>query len=231
LDGGILLKVKAILFDLDGTLIDSINAYYLSFIKGISQLRQPLPPRDQIVKLLNLGIPLKEILNKILLSDVHDRESVINCCYQEIKSAYFTYYSKQIRLIQRVAETLTILSNKGILMGIITGRMSPIDRLRQNLRSYGIDKFIDVVVTGLEVQRRKPAPDQIIVCAKLLGVGVDECLVVGDSVSDMRAGKAAGAKTAAVLTGVGTFNSFLEENPDLILSGIEELILVFSDSN
>lgn len=85
------LKVKAVPFDVDGTLIDSIDDYYLSLTQAMNKYCLPLPRKDRVVELLNEGTPLRETLDRILPIEVHERESLINLSFQEVKRAYEEY--------------------------------------------------------------------------------------------------------------------------------------------
>ena len=72
-------------------------------------------------------------------------------------------------------------------------------------------------------QKPKPSPEALIKCARALDVQICDCLMVGDSISDIRAGKAAGTVTAAVLTGLFTREELSKENPDFILDNVSVL--------
>jgi phosphoglycolate phosphatase len=79
------------------------------------------------------------------------------------------------------------------------------------------------VTTALDTRYPKPSPQAFIQCAEKLNVETGECLVVGDSVADVRAGKNAGAKTVAVLSGIFSRAELEEEKPDLILESVSKL--------
>jgi phosphoglycolate phosphatase-like HAD superfamily hydrolase len=79
------------------------------------------------------------------------------------------------------------------------------------------------VVTAFDTHRPKPSPETLITCAKRMSIDTCACLVVGDSVADIRAGKAAGAKTVAVLSGIFSCEELENEKPDLILANVNKL--------
>jgi phosphoglycolate phosphatase-like HAD superfamily hydrolase len=78
-------------------------------------------------------------------------------------------------------------------------------------------------VTSREVEKRKPAPDAILLCALRLGLPAEECLVVGDTEFDVLAAKKAGAMAAAVSTGIDDFEFLRKSDPELLFKDIGEL--------
>jgi phosphoglycolate phosphatase-like HAD superfamily hydrolase len=78
-------------------------------------------------------------------------------------------------------------------------------------------------VTALNTDNPKPSPEALIQCSKALNVKISDCLIVGDSISDLEAGKAAGAKTVAVLSGLFSHQELVKENPDLIIKDVTVL--------
>jgi phosphoglycolate phosphatase-like HAD superfamily hydrolase len=78
-------------------------------------------------------------------------------------------------------------------------------------------------VTALDTHKPKPSPEALIKAVKALDVQICDCIIVGDSISDIRAGKAAGSKTVAVLSGLFSRQELAEENPDLIIKDVTVL--------
>ncbi|KPV63287.1 MAG: putative phosphatase [Candidatus Bathyarchaeota archaeon BA1] len=87
----------------------------------------------------------------------------------------------------------------------------------------GFNKSFRVIITTLDVERPKPYPDAFLEGRRRLGTPIKDCAIVGDSVVDIRAGKAAGAKTIAVLTGLFDEKSLKQEKPDIIIRSITQL--------
>jgi HAD superfamily hydrolase (TIGR01509 family) len=136
--------------------------------------------------------------------------------------AYYRATATKTRLMPNVAETLERLSGKAKL-ALITMRHVPKKKIIEELESLGIAKYFAYVVTALDTHNPKPSPEAYAKCSEHLNVEGCECAVVGDSVADIRAGKAAGAKTVAVLSGLFSFEELENEKPDLILESVEEL--------
>ena len=91
------------------------------------------------------------------------------------------------------------------------------------LKKANIDDLIEVIITIDDAQRKKPAADPLIECAKRLGVDADNCVYVGDSRIDIKAGRAAGMKTVGVLTGLDDYDSLMEEGPDMVINSLVDL--------
>jgi pyrophosphatase PpaX len=106
-----------------------------------------------------------------------------------------------------------------------------VSRRRRRVISEELDKFklrpyIDTIVGREDVTQVKPAPNALTLAAERLAVPIDQCLMVGDSPNDVKAGKAAGAKTAVVLTGPYPVETIVLENPDVMVDSIADLVTV-----
>jgi len=86
-------------------------------------------------------------------------------------------------------------------------------------------QYFTYVVTALDTHKPKPSPEALIKAVKALDINMCDCVIVGDSVTDVKAGKAAGAMTVAVLSGLFSREELAKEKPDLILKDVTELPL------
>ena len=139
---------------------------------------------------------------------------------------YFqTWYSisqEKTKLIPNVSATLETLSQKAKL-ALITMRHAPTQAIIKELECFGISKYFTHVVTAMDTSKPKPSPEALIKCVEALDVEMCSCIIVGDSVNDIRAGKAAGAATVALLSGLFQCEELIKECPDLILKDVTEL--------
>jgi len=136
-----------------------------------------------------------------------------------------TYYSvskSKTKLLPNVAETLETLSEKAKL-SLITMRHVPKQAIIKELECFGISKYFTHVVTALDTPKPKPSPEALIKCVDALDLEMCDCIIAGDSVNDVRAGKAAGARTVAVLSGLFQREELAREYPDFILSDVNAL--------
>jgi phosphoglycolate phosphatase-like HAD superfamily hydrolase len=114
-------------------------------------------------------------------------------------------------------------------MGIVTS--TPRESMAVKLPvlvDSGIDDLLDVIIHADDAPRKKPAPDPLIEGCKRLDIRPQDCMYVGDTRTDIQAGKAAGMKTVGVLTGFDDRQSLGMENPDTILGNISELPEIIS---
>jgi HAD superfamily hydrolase (TIGR01509 family) len=114
------------------------------------------------------------------------------------------------------------LKAKGFKLGIITTKYR--EPVMEVLSHFGIAELFDVVVTGYEVIKHKPAPDIVLEAAKRLRVDPKQCVVVGDSPLDVQAGKQAGAFTIAVLSTTYTRKQLESTKPTIVIEEFEEIL-------
>jgi len=209
------LNAKGIFLDLDGTIVDSKRAYLeaikTTFIKlghnvFDSQLVFEIPRRFEQSMTMN-----------DLLTDIDPgrfRETYI--------AAYYEATGKFSQTLPNVKETLRELSRKSKL-ALITRRRMPKEDVVRQIERLSLAEYFTYVVTGTDSENPKPSPEQLVTCARRMDLDVCECITVGDSVIDVRAGRNAGTKTVAVLSGIYSHKELKAENPDLILESINQL--------
>jgi HAD superfamily hydrolase (TIGR01509 family) len=208
------LKVKGILFDLDGTIVDSRQAYLEAARTAFHAMGQKPPDTRtalEIPKRMEQNLPLTDIV----------KGSIENFLNIYLKTYYAVTISKTTP-IRNVKPTLTTLSHKAKL-ALITMRFVPKLQVAQELEQFHIAKYFSYIVTALDTHKPKPSPEALIKTVEALDVQMCDCAIVGDSVTDVRAGKAAGALTVAVLSGLYSRKELALEQPDLILDDVTQL--------
>lgn len=214
--------VNAVIFDIDGTLVDTFSAYQTVFNKGIAAYGiDPIPGADLRTYLAE-GLSLRTILEKIFPASTE--ESTFASCREEIMKLFRELEVHEVKAFPGAEELFQALRDKDIKIGIATGRMSSVEDEWVRFKRLGLDRFIDAIVTSREVARRKPAPDVIVECARRLGVAPETCIAIGDTISDIIAAKAAGAMSAAVSTGHEDEDRLMKAGTDLVLRSLDELI-------
>ncbi|MFC2008406.1 HAD family hydrolase [Chloroflexota bacterium] len=214
-------KIKGVIFDLDGTLIDTLEVYIKAFNRGIERFGLEPISREKLDTFLNQALALETILIEIFPATFQDNEARSQCL-AEIVDAYLELQESDVSLRPGGMEVLSQLKETGVKIGIVTGRTTSGETKWLELRRLGIDRFIDCMVTGADAPR-KPAPDGIIKCAQQLGLSPAECITVGDSQADIITGKAAGTITVAIAGGVATEEALRQEKPDYIISNLAQL--------
>jgi phosphoglycolate phosphatase-like HAD superfamily hydrolase len=94
-----------------------------------------------------------------------------------------------------------------------------------------LTRYFKLIITSQDVKEPKPSPQAFLIAANRLGVSAKDSLVVGDSIADIKAGRLAGARTAAVLSGLFSREELEKEKPDLIIRDINSLPKFLSKSN
>ena len=187
-------RLRAVLWDLDGTLTDSVRLVVETMNSVIAAHGGPLLPYDKVGELT--GLPLDAMFRlawpDIGAADV-DRYRI------EYRTRYDAVAIPATRLYRGARTTLRDFHAAGLLQATVTGkRAADCERI---LRGLGIKKDIDVYLGGDSAPRPKPAPDLAQYAMSRLGVAPEESVVIGDSAADLAMGRAAGAHTIQVLWG------------------------------
>ena len=224
------LKVGAVIFDLDGTLIDSIDIYFAIVETALERLRLPVVSRDQILSAAEsenfeweLVLPSEVLTRKEKI--IADAWAVIN----EIAPQMFADGVDLIRGADQVVENMAL---NGLKLGLVTStRRRYMKAKMQPLKNAGVAELFEVVITSDDVEKRKPFPEPLLACASQLNLQPADCVYVGDTATDMKAGKAAGMRTVGVLTGFDDYESLNREKPDAIINSVQKLGPVIATSS
>jgi len=209
------LRVKGILLDLDGTIVDSKEAYLeaaRTAFAAVGQKTVDIELVTEIPKRLEQSLPINDLVKGI------DTKRFLDVYLK----AYYQHTAVKTKLIPNVLDTVKRLSEKAKL-ALVTMRYVPKKEIAEELEKFGLTRYFQHVTTALETHSPKPSPEALTECAKQLGIETCECVVVGDSVADIKAGKAAGAITVAVLSGIFSREELEKEKPDLILENVNKL--------
>ena len=207
-------KVKGIFFDLDGTIVDSTGAYIEAARIAFQAIGKKTPETSVL-----LEIP-RRIEQRLTIDDLtcgNSKEFM-----QVYLKAYYSVTEAKTMLIPNASATLQILSRRAKL-ALITMRHCPNQVIQKELDYLGISQFFTHIVTALDTSKPKPSPEALIRCVEALDIEMCDCIIAGDSVNDVKAGKAAGARTVAVLSGLFERDELAKECPDLILPDLTSL--------
>jgi phosphoglycolate phosphatase len=202
---------RAVLFDLDGTLIDSFAAIAAS-VNHVRALRG-LPPlaEQEVTRHVGRGA------TKLMAATVGVGDPAENL------AAYSTHHPTVIRPLTRLLpgakEALTALHGQGKLLGICSNK--PVAFTRELIDHLGLIPLLTAVLGPEDVGRHKPAPDMLIEAMRRLKVTPSEALYVGDMTVDIETGKAAGVAVWAVATGVQTAAQL--SGADRVIGSLTEL--------
>jgi phosphoglycolate phosphatase len=213
------MEIKGVIFDLDGTLIDSLETYTKAFNQGVARFKLSPISKEELAAFLNRALGMRKILAERYL--FLSAETIAEC-NEEIVKAYLNLYKEGVTLKPGAKEVLTQLKEMGLRIGIVTGRTTLGEEKWLELRRLGIDQFIEAIITGADAPR-KPAPDGIIKCLQELGLSPEECVFVGDSQADIITGKGAGVFTVAIPSGVAKEEILSKEGPEAMINDLTEL--------
>lgn len=220
-----LKNVKAILFDLDGTLVDSMWLWKAIDIDYLSKRGLDLPSNLQSeIEGMSFTETAVYFKNRFNLTD--DVEAIKN----EWNKMAGIYYAQKVPLKEQVEAFLIFLKRNNIKMGI--GTSNSTELVQTIIKKYELEKYFDSVRTSCEVDRGKPYPDIYLKVAEDLGVHPDECLVFEDVPMGIKAGKSAGMKVCAVYD---DFSKHVVEEikslADYYIESFKELLEMIEDEN
>jgi N-acetyl-D-muramate 6-phosphate phosphatase len=222
-------RVRAILFDLDGTLSDTDDVYVDRLSRWLAPLAFLFPRRD-VQRPVRRWMMASESWANFWLT-VPDRLGVDAPLAGLVDAiARFRGMGRpgDFRIIPGVAEMLIALSPR-FPLAIVSSR----DRRGTEafLTEFALRGYFQDVITSLSAPRIKPDPAPVRMAAQRLGVPVENCLMVGDTRVDITAGRRAGAQTAGVLCGFGSRADLRRAGADAILESTPEVLALLSEGN
>ena len=204
----------ALLFDLDGTLVDSIDLILSSFRSAFETVQGSVPPDEQL--LAGVGTPLLAQFEPYARTPAE---------LDALVAAYRAFQREQhdamLREFEGTRDTLGILKGRGHPMALVTSKM--VDLAVRALDFTGLRAYMDVIVGCDSCARHKPDPEPVHVALRQLGLGPAGAVFVGDSPHDIAAGNAAGVATVAALWGPFARATLERAGPTYLLDRVGEL--------
>lgn len=204
---------KAIIFDLDGTVLYTDELIKRSFIKVFEKYK-PGYTLNEDELLSFLGPSLKETFSKYFPDEMFD----------ELLSYYHDYnhshHEDYVYVYPTVIETLDYLKAKGYPLAIVTTKLKVAAYV--GLNTFDLNKYFDIIIGLDDVKFTKPDPEGILKAMEQLGIS--KAIYIGDNITDILAGKNAGVETIAVKWSPKGFQHLLELKPDLMIDEMKEII-------
>jgi pyrophosphatase PpaX len=207
--------IRTVLFDLDGTLIDSVRLILDSYHHTLAA--HGLPPRTDDEWLAGVGTPLSAQF--AAWGDDPDTLQALIATYRDYN---LKHHDRMVTVYPGVVDVVQALKADGVATGLVTSKNRT--GAVRGLTLVRLEALMDVLVCADEVENPKPHPEPVEKAVRLLGADPRSTVYVGDSIHDMRSGRAAGVRTAAVLWGPFGRNHLEGAQPDYWLERPEELL-------
>ncbi len=207
--------VKGIIFDLDGTLIDSYGPIYESFNYAMRKLNLPEYSYEAVLK--TIGLPIEDVMSGI--KGIEDIDSAIML----FRENYEKIYLDKTVLLKDVKETLSRLYNEGYTMAVSTNKRG--ESARNLMKKLGISEYLKYVIGIGDGLKGKPYPDTVVRIIKELNLEREQTVYVGDSTIDIETARNAGIDVISIATGPADFKELAQAGPDLVIDQLNKLPL------
>jgi len=205
--------IKAILFDMDGVLMDSLEANYLHFNSLLEHFGKRKLDIEEYRKSYwgtHIHEDLKRAFGRVSKKKFSE---IVN--YYDKTSSKFVKDQKRYPGIKRVLKFL----KRGYKLALVTSTLSKL--AKRILQHFSLKEYFDVVIDGQMVKNPKPAPDAVLLACKKLKTKPSEAIYIGDNLRDVEAGKKAGCLVIAITT---TSPKRELKGADGIVNSLDELI-------
>ncbi len=207
--------ITTVMFDLDGTLIDSIRLILDSYHHTLAA--HALPPKSDAHWLAGIGTPLRVQFRH--WSDDPDKLEAMIATYREYN---LNHHDAMVTAYPDVVEVVRTIRRAGLRTALVTSKNR--SGALRGLKLVGLEDAMDLIVGADEVENPKPHPEPIEVALRGLGAAAATSIYVGDSIHDMKSGRAAGVRTGAVLWGPFVREQLEHAEPDYWLERPADLL-------
>lgn len=208
-------NINTILFDLDGTLIDTNELIIQSFLYTLDKYYPGQYKREDVIPFI--GPPLIETFTNINPEKAVEMVHV----YREFNHANHDVYTKTF---DGVYETVKTLHENGFKLAVVSTKL--FDTLKKGLQFAKLDPFFEVIVALDHVKKAKPDPEGLLKALSQLNSSPEEAIMVGDNYHDIVGGKNAGTKTAAVAWSLKGEEFLAKYEPDYMLKNMSDLLSI-----
>jgi len=207
---------KAIIFDLDGTLINTDLYVVLNFLRVIEKYsKNPIPDLKELVYLS--GPPLKDTLLKYCPEELYDD------ALKDFLSWSKDNCNKYSKLYDNEIETLIELRKRGYKLGVVTNKNTY--AVNNVFKYFDFFKYFDAVYPLEKCGEPKPNPRGLIECAKELDCSIEDSIYIGDSIADMEAGVNANMDIAYIKLGLKEYKSDIK--PNMTIASFTQMLKLF----
>jgi len=205
-----------ILFDFDGTLVDTAPGIVNTLRASLIRMNKPVPD-DEVMK-NTIGLPLWQAF-KVLGCETEEEYTKAVEIYRQL---FYEHELPYITIFEGVKETLAELKKRDVRMAIVTSRdCSSLNMITAN---NDIDQYFETRIGNRPDLRPKPAPDLVLALFEEMNIKAEDTLVVGDTTFDILMGNNAGCRTCAVTYGNHTKERLQEASPTFMIDNIADLL-------
>lgn len=217
-----MIKTELIIFDLDGTLIDSVPD--LTAATDATMRELGYPERGEAAVRNWVGNGIVKLAERAITNDLNGvvDEASLEQAMPVFKKHYHAVNGKNSLPYPTVVDTLTELKARGFRLACVTNKAEAFTL--QLLESLKLIEFFEIITSGDNLPEKKPHPMPLQHNMKTLGFDKHNSLMIGDSRSDVKAARAAGIPVIAVSYGYNHGRDIRGENPDYVIDQMEELI-------
>ena len=215
--------IRAVLFDLDGTLIDTLPDLHAAACAMLNDLGRPPLPLESIRAYVGRGIP--NLIKRVLANSLHVAEDP-NPPPPEAVASYRRHYAhengRNAKVYPGVLEGLASLRAQGVPLGVVTNKADTF--IQPLLEQTGLSGYFEVLVGGDRLPKVKPDPMPLVWACGRLGVSPAETLFIGDSINDALAARAAGCPVFLLPYGYNEDRDVHELDCDAIVESVRDAV-------
>jgi phosphoglycolate phosphatase len=214
-------KPEMILIDVDGTLVDSVPDLTWCVDEMLKQLGMPVHGEAKVREWVGNGV--ERLVRRALIGQLEGEpdEELFHKAYPVFLELYAENTSKRSQLYPGVLEGLAFLKAEGYQIGCVTNKAARFTE--PLLKDLGIDNYFSIVISGDTLPEKKPDPMPLLHAANYFGTAPQDALMIGDSISDVKAARAAGFQIACMTYGYNHGVDIREANPDAVMDSMAEL--------
>ena len=214
-------KPKLIMIDVDGTLVDSVPDLAYCIDEMMQKLGLQKWGEDKVRLWVGNGVP--KLVERALTGELEGQpiQEVFDIAYPIFLDLYEDNNAQRSYLYDGVREGLDYLISQGYQLGCVTNKSEQFTH--PLLKALGIFNDFKIIISGDTLAKRKPDPMPLLYCAEHFNLKPKECLMLGDSVSDVKAARAAGFDIICMSYGYNHGNDIADENPDLVIDSMNQL--------
>lgn len=211
---------KAVIFDLDGTLNDTIASIKISADKAVGKFGFGPYSEEQYKYFVGDGAAV--LIERCLNAGGDTGLTYFAEAYEEYQKVFEEYCMYEVKPYEGIMDLLSALKEKGVRMAVLSNK--PHERTKEVIRAvFGEDCF-DIVRGQMESVAKKPSPEGVFRILEVLKLTAEDILYVGDTGTDMQTGKAAGAFTIGALWGFRTEEELWENHADAVIATPVQLL-------